>query len=72
MNILKEIQNSDERIPSEYRKEKTIEEIDDALERIKKGTYGICKYCGHEISEKRLLARPTASSCIDCKTKLQG
>jgi len=52
--------------------EKTIEEIDDALERIKKGTYGICKYCGHEINEKRLLARPTASSCIDCKTKLQG
>ena len=52
--------------------EKTIEEIDDALERIKKGTYGICKYCGHKINEKRLLARPTASSCIDCKTKLQG
>lgn len=51
--------------------EKTLEEIDSALSRIEKGTYNVCKYCGGEISEKRLEARPTASSCIDCKTKLQ-
>lgn len=51
--------------------EKSIEEIDSALERIEDGVYGVCKYCGGEIGEKRLIARPTASSCIDCKTKLQ-
>ena len=51
--------------------EKSLEDITKALERIKKGTYGICKYCGNEIAEKRLLARPTASSCISCKTELQ-
>lgn len=51
--------------------EKSIEEIDGALKRIEKNDYGICKYCGGEIGEKRLIARPTASSCIDCKTKLQ-
>ncbi|PKM91213.1 molecular chaperone DnaK [Candidatus Falkowbacteria bacterium HGW-Falkowbacteria-1] len=51
--------------------EKTLEEIDGALDRIEKGIYDVCKYCGGEISEKRLEARSTASSCIDCKTKLQ-
>jgi len=51
--------------------EKSLEDIDKTLERIAKGTYGICKYCGNPIAEKRLLARPTASSCIKCKTELQ-
>ncbi|HNV12407.1 MAG TPA: TraR/DksA C4-type zinc finger protein [bacterium] len=51
--------------------EKTLEEIDSALNRIENGTYSVCKYCGGEISEKRLEARPTASSCIECKTRLQ-
>ncbi len=41
-----------------------------ALSAIEKGAYGICKYCGKEIDEKRLLARPTSSSCIECKKTL--
>jgi len=51
--------------------EKTLEDINSALDRIEKGTYGICKYCHKPISLKRLLARPVASSCIACKTELQ-
>lgn len=51
--------------------EKSIEEIEGALKRIENNTYGSCKYCGGDIGKKRLIARPTASSCIDCKTKLQ-
>lgn len=51
--------------------EKTLEDINSALDRIDKGTYGICKYCHKPISLKRLLARPVASSCIACKTELQ-
>jgi len=51
--------------------EKSLEDIDKALGRIKNGTYGICKYCGNPIAEKRLLARPTTSACISCKTELQ-
>ena len=52
--------------------EESLRDIDSALERIKKGTYGICKYCGEPIGEKRLLARPVASACVPCKTKLQS
>ena len=52
--------------------ENELEDINKALEKIAKGTYdGICKYCKKPINIKRLLARPTASSCVDCKTELQ-
>ncbi len=51
--------------------EKSLADIDGALNRIKAKTYGICKYCGKPIAERRLLARPTANSCISCKTELQ-
>jgi len=42
-------------------------EIDEALERIEAGTYGICTNCGKEIPLARLEAYPWASLCIDCK-----
>lgn len=51
--------------------ESTLRDINNALDRIEKDTYGICKYCKKEIGEKRLLARPVANTCISCKTKLQ-
>lgn len=52
--------------------ERTLRDIEKALKMIDEGTYGICKYCKNPINPKRLEARPTASSCISCKTKLQG
>jgi len=52
--------------------ESTLKDINSALERIENGTYGVCKYCGNYIAKKRLLARPVASACIACKTKLQS
>lgn len=51
--------------------EKTLEDINGALNRIENGSYGICKYCKKPISGKRLMARPVASACIACKTELQ-
>ncbi len=49
----------------------TRADIEAALKSIEDGTYGICKYCGNEIEEKRLLIRPFSSSCVACKSKLQ-
>lgn len=40
-----------------------------ALERVVEGEYGMCESCGEAIGYKRLLARPVASLCIDCKTR---
>ncbi|HLX58545.1 MAG TPA: TraR/DksA C4-type zinc finger protein [Ktedonobacteraceae bacterium] len=45
-------------------------EVQQALERIAKGTYGICTNCGQPIPEKRLEALPWASLCITCESKL--
>ncbi len=50
--------------------EKAIRDIDGALKTIENGTYGTCKYCKQPIDERRLVARPTSSSCIQCKKTL--
>lgn len=46
-----------------------IRKIQDALERLEYGTYGICEECEEEISDGRLKARPVATLCIECKRK---
>jgi len=51
------------------RERKLIVKIKEALERIEDGSYGICEKCGGDISEKRLIARPVTTSCIECKKK---
>ena len=50
------------------RERKLIKKIDQALNRIKEGVFGICESCGGDISVKRLQARPVTTLCIDCKT----
>lgn len=54
------------------RERKLIIKIKEALERIDNGTYGYCEACGAPISEKRLLARPVTTLCIDCKAKQEA
>lgn len=49
--------------------EDIIERIDDAIERIDKGRYGICELCGKEINDERLEALPYATTCIECENK---
>ena len=51
------------------REQKLLKKIDEALDRITQGTFGVCESCGGEISFKRLQARPVTTLCIECKTK---
>ena len=46
-----------------------IDYLDEALQRIEDGTFGICRVCGGEIGRARLEAVPTATQCIACKSK---
>ena len=39
-------------------------DIKTALEKIKSGTYGKCEVGGEDIPEKRLVANPSAKTCI--------
>ncbi len=47
--------------------EKQLRDIDSSLKRIENGTYGICKFTGKPIGEKRLRARPTSSTTVEAK-----
>ncbi len=48
---------------------KLISKIDQALKRIKDGTYGYCLETGEPIGIKRLIARPVAELCIAAQEK---
>ena len=48
-----------------------LQEVDEALDHIENGTYGICEECGGLISLKRLEVRPVAKYCVPCLTKLE-
>jgi len=54
-------------LPIEYNLELKLKNIDLALEKIKKGKYGICEKCGRKIDEKRLKIYPEARFCLKCK-----
>jgi len=56
----------------EHTLENDLRDVKKALQNIKKGTYGICKYCKKPIKEERLVIRPTSSSCVECKKTLKG
>jgi DnaK suppressor protein len=49
------------------RDRKLIRKIDEALERIRNGTYGYCEETGEEIGLKRLEARPIATLCLEAQ-----
>jgi DnaK suppressor protein len=51
------------------RERQLLKKIDEAIEKIDSGTYGICEVCGEEINIKRLEARPVTTMCIECKTE---
>ncbi len=50
------------------RDRKLIKKIEESLLLIDRGDYGYCNECGVEIGYERMIARPTADMCIDCKT----
>jgi RNA polymerase-binding protein DksA len=49
-----------------------LEDVHAAMQRIERGTYGICESCGKPIAPERLEAIPTARLCIACKQKSQS
>jgi DnaK suppressor protein len=48
---------------------KILQAIEEALARLEKGTYGMCRDCGEPISPARLNAIPWTRVCITCKEK---
>jgi DnaK suppressor protein len=51
------------------RDEATLAEIDEALDRVKAGTFGLCESCEEPIPRARLNAVPHARFCVECQRK---
>lgn len=51
------------------RERKLIKKINEAIERIEDGSFGVCESCEEQIGSARLKARPVTTLCIDCKTE---
>lgn len=49
------------------RERKLIFKIQQALQRLEAGEFGICEECGEQIAMERLKARPVTTLCIECK-----
>jgi len=46
--------------------------IDEAIKRVREGTYGACLQCGKAIAKKRLAALPYSELCIECQKANEG
>lgn len=53
------------------RERRMLGKIRTSLQRIQDGEYGTCETCGGPIGYRRLLTRPVATQCIDCKTQVE-
>src|SRR5438552_6696091 len=51
--------------------EQALDQINAALDRIGKGTFGRCEECQKEIRRERLKALPYARHCVACARKLE-
>jgi len=51
--------------------EQSLEEIADALNRMKEGKFGICEECAGEIAKARLKELPYSRYCVNCARKLE-
>lgn len=71
LDLATEESNRDFSLRLQDRERRMMGKIRAALQRIEDGEYGICVACGEDISERRLMARPVASHCIDCKTEME-
>jgi DnaK suppressor protein len=56
-----------------YDQERTeLEAINAALRRLDAGAANVCVVCGRDIPFERLLANPTAQTCITCQTLIEA
>ena len=57
----------EKRLALEKRIKDQLAEIEHALDKFDKGTYGLCDNCGQPIDPARLEALPQANLCLSCK-----
>ncbi len=46
-----------------------LREVEDALDRLEEGTYGLCEECGAAINLERLKILPFTTHCVQCQER---
>ena len=64
-----EVADYSDRVGLEFALETDLRQVNNALERMDQGKYGICEFCGQEIPEARLKVYPEATACVKCEEK---
>lgn len=59
----------EKRLTSEKRMRNNLAEVEHALAKLEKGTYGLCDNCGLPIGTARLEVLPHANLCLTCKAQ---
>ena len=54
------------------RRARELKEVNQAIEEIDAGRYGICRDCGAPIPEGRLRVMPFATRCVACQAQIEG
>ncbi len=71
MDIAESIVEQEMSITMKLRSSQELMLIDEAIEKIHKGRYGICESCEKVIENKRLKARPFVKYCIECQEEME-
>ncbi len=69
-DMIDDVQNTTERelaLGSINRQWQTLRAIDQALQRLEEGSFGVCAECDRQIHPKRLQAVPWAALCLSCQ-----
>lgn len=62
----------EKRLALERRIREQLAEVEHALQKFEKGTYGRCDVCGQPIGQERMEALPQASLCLQCKAQSEN
>lgn len=71
-DVASELALRNQAVGERLRDERALKDVEDALDRLHRGTYGICEGCGQPIPADRLEAVPTARRCVDCQRHLES
>ena len=61
-----EVEEYSDNLAVETNLEDQLKDVNEALERMEKGTYGVCENCNEEIDTERLKVYPAAKTCVKC------
>lgn len=59
-----EVFNQEANLSLRQNQERSLDEVIHALQRMERGTYGVCERCGREIDYARLKASPAVRFCM--------